>query len=134
MVSLRSAYVLLILIGILPATAKDNKAWLDGEVTAVGHVAGNNGHQVQTATVVLYDPGNSNPLARKQVWVITAEAYLAGKTMVPLSVGTPIKAYQTGETSLIYGYIVIRYLDKKGREKGDFHLIVDALSPEEIAY
>jgi hypothetical protein len=113
------------------AAAKDEKAWLDGRVIEMGHVAGQGGHQVSTATVVIYDPGNASPLARKQVWVITADAYIA-KTVVPLSVGTSFKAYRTGETSQILGFIVVRYLDKKGREKGDDHLIIDNLSAENV--
>ena len=118
----------------LAATAKSiEKAWLDGKVVSIGHVSGDNGHQISTATIVLYDPGNANPLARQQVWAITtATAFLARKTRVNLSVGSSFRAYRSGETTQSYGYLVIRYLDEKGREKSESHAIVQALGVEDI--
>src|SRR5437762_6710881 len=107
----------LLTIFATPAIAKNNdKAWLDGKVVAIGHVSNDDGQQIPAATIVLYDPGNSEPLARQQVWAITSDAYYARKTRVNLSVGTSFKAYRTGETRSIYGFLVIRYLDDKGHE------------------
>ena len=123
--------LLAILAGPVSANSKAI-AWLDGKVVAVGHVSNDDGQEIPTATIVLYDPGNSNPLARQQVWVVTSDAYLARKTRVDLTVGTSFKAYRSGETSSIYGFLVVRYVDDKGREKSELHPILNALSVNDI--
>jgi hypothetical protein len=123
MVAMKAFVLTVILAMALPAIAKDDRSWLDGHVASLGHTAGTNGHDIPTATVVLYDPGNSLPLARKQVWMITANAYPQAKTIVPLRAGDSFKAYIAGANE----YFVIRYLDKKGRVKGESHLIFLAL-------
>ena len=120
-----------------PAFAKDNaKAWLDGKVVAVGHVTSssfpNSGEQIPTATVLLLDPENANPFARQQVWVITTEALASRTAHVDLSVGVSLKAYRAGETSRFYGSLVIQYVDDKGREKGEWHPIVQALDVSDL--
>ncbi len=116
-----------------PVTANNKAiAWLDGKVVALGHVSNNNGQEIPTATIVLYDPGNANPLAQQQVWVVTSDAYLARKTRVDLTVGTSFKAYRSGETSSIYGFLIVRYVDDKGREKSELHPILNALSVNDI--
>jgi hypothetical protein len=125
------AIKLFVLAALVFTANADDKVWLDGKVVAVGHVAANNGHQVPTATVALYDPGNSNPLARKQVWVISMEATFAQKTLAKLTVGSAFKAYRTGETRAVYGSLAVRYLDDKGRERSELHTIAQALGPED---
>jgi hypothetical protein len=114
-----------------PAMAKHNdKAWLDAKVVAIGHVS-SNGTETPTATIVLFDPGNANPLARQQAWAITLQAAYS-RTKVNLSVGTSFKAYRTGETGAIYGFLAIRFVDDKGREKEELHPIVTALDLRDI--
>lgn len=128
------ARALIVLFALIANTLyADEKLWLDGTVVAVGHVASDSGTSVPSATIVLRDPGNSDPASREQIWVVTAGAYLA-KTMVELKEGALFKAYRTGETSRIYGYVVVKYADKKGRDKGDFHLILKALGKEDIPH
>ena len=119
----------LIVLALVPCYA--SKAWLDGKVVAVGHVS-DSGRQIPTATIVLYDPDNANPLARRQVWAIATTAQLARKTRVNLIVGMALKAYVAGETGHYYGYVVIRYTDDKGRAKGESHAIMQALGQEDI--
>ena len=115
----------------ISALANDNqKAWLDAKVVAVGHVS-NNGQQIPTATIVLLDPENSNPLARKQVLVVTLQAY-SSKTHVSLDVGTLFKAYRGIETARAYGFLVVRFVDDKGHEKSEFHLIMQELSANDV--
>lgn len=127
-----SLIALVLCIGVLLESgfAKDKPAWLDGKVVAVGHVAAADGHQVPTATIVLYDPENSDPTARKRAWIVTIEAAQA-KTMVDLSiVGATFKAY---ESRLPAGSLIImRYIDKKGREQSEWHQIAASLSQNEI--
>ncbi|MGD1094058.1 MAG: hypothetical protein ABSB35_19005 [Bryobacteraceae bacterium] len=112
---------------MLPATAK-NKTWLDGEIVALGHVQGAFGHQIPIATVVLYDPGNADPLARKLGWIIVANYATAN---VNMSVGVGFKAYIFTKWEN-YTFMVIRYLDKKGRENGDPHLILQQVGSEDL--
>ncbi len=111
--------------------ANDNqKAWLDAKVVAVGHVS-NNGQEIPTATIVLFDPENANPLARKQLLVVTLQAYNS-KTQVNLSVDTSFKAYRGIETNRFYGFLVIRFIDDKGREKSELHLILHELAANDV--
>jgi len=81
-------------------------------------------------TAVLYDPENSNPFARKIGLVITLQPF-SGKSKVDLSVGTTLKAYRSGETSTIYGFLVIRFVDDKGHEKSELHPILQELDPSD---
>jgi hypothetical protein len=123
------AAIVLFVVALVPCYG--GKAWLDAKVVAVGHIS-DNGRQIPTATIILYDPDNANPLAREQVWAITTAAQLARKTRASLSVGTTFKAYRTGENSQSYGYFVIRYVDDKSREKGEPHAILQALGIEDV--
>lgn len=105
------------------AARAQKPAWLDGNVVECGHTSGNNGAQIPTCSVVLEDPGNSNPFARRETWIVTVQAY-AGRTNADLHVGAHIKAYRTGETSQLYGFLEVQYLDKKGKEKQELHPIL----------
>ncbi len=115
---------LLVLAMVLPAFAKSHFDWIDGKVVAAGHVS-QLGQQFATVTVVLSDPDNSDPRARIQIFVIGTDAS-TDRSRVDLSVGTSFKGFMTPAPRSI-GYVVIRYLDKKGREQGDFHVIVTEL-------
>jgi hypothetical protein len=130
--------ILALLLGMTvfatPSIARHNDtAWLDAKVVAVGHVSSGDGRQIQSATIVLYDPGNAEPLAQQQVWAITSDAF-SGRTKVNLSVGTKFKAYRTGETSRIYGFLVVQYVDSKGHEKSELHPILRALGQEDLPW
>jgi hypothetical protein len=118
------------LLGIALSVTAGDKAWLDGKVVALGHTS-DNGRERPTATILLSDPGNSNPLMREQAWIISANPAF-GKPKVILGVGTAIRAYRTGETASHYGSIAIRYEDNKGREKSELHPIAGELDPAEV--
>jgi len=117
--------VLLAFLSLSGAIRGSDKVWLDAKVISIGHIS-NNGETIPTATIVLFDPGNSNPRAQQQTWVIMLQAAYS-KTNVNLRVGTEFKAYRSGETSAIYGFLVIRFLDAKGHEKSELHPILDSL-------
>jgi hypothetical protein len=113
-----------------PATARSQKTWLDGHVASQGHITGDLGTQISTATIVLLDPENANPLARKEVLAINVKQLGFGKTKVDLTTGTPIKAYLKG-TDGSGGIVAIRYVDDKQHEREELHMIVTALGSED---
>jgi hypothetical protein len=108
---------------------KPKPPWHDISVVAEGHILNPFGYEIPTVTIVLEDPENSVPLARRRVWVITKHAVMANatdlpekKTVVDLEVGESFKGY-----SLFDKAIAFRYVDKKGREKEELHKIVQEI-------
>jgi hypothetical protein len=119
---MRTIMVLLLLC--FPVVSVAQRAWLNGRVAEEGH-ATIDGRQYLTATVLLYDPGNSSPLARVQAWVVMKEA-TRGKTRVELKSGGTFQGYvvrQTGEL----GWMEMRYVDDKGKERSERHLNINSL-------
>ena len=123
----------LLLALFFTALASPAQVWLDGIVVAVGHTTSDyGGRQIPTATVVLADPGNSNPDIRLRVLVVTMQAQSWGKTHVDLSLkDTRFKAYETGRDSL--GPMQIRYTDDKGHVKSEGHAILNELGLDALA-
>jgi hypothetical protein len=112
---------LMMLGSFLPAMARAPKPWLDGKVISVGHSLDMYGNRFPTATVVLYDPSNSDPLNRKRAYVIWMYKLGFGKHNVELKPGSSFKAYWTPFISP--GALAIEYMDQKNHEKAELHVI-----------
>ena len=112
----------LLAVTSLHAAGRD---WLDGKVIESGYTRDMNGHRVPTVTVVLLDPGNSNPDIRRQTLIVTAASAVdSRKSEVDLSVGMEFQAYRVGTG---YGGLMMRYQDKKGNTKSELHMVAGEL-------
>src|SRR6516164_4359632 len=101
----------------VPAMAAPH--WLDAKVLEQGHSEWY-GAQIRTATVVLLDPENSNPVNRQRKWIIWVNAsFRWNKHFANLTPGSWVKAYRSTESD----EMVIHYRDAKGRERSEIHEI-----------
>jgi len=108
------------------AQPSSDAIYLATYIYATGHTTNDAGEQFPTATVIVCDPGNSNPLMQQSGYIVSVQAGI-GKTQVGLSaVGTWVSAYvwefAEGSKALMVAYT---YTDKKGRKsvRGEPHLI-----------
>ena len=101
------------------------KNWLPCTVLERGHVT-YGGVQIQTATVEVLDSGNSNPLARRAVYIITVEPWRTFHPKVLLDVGDQLSVIPYGQPAINLGpkidFMQIRY-EEKGKEKSEWHQI-----------
>jgi hypothetical protein len=118
---------LAVLFFVSSTHAGPKRYWLDCVVLDRGHVTGNGGVQVPTVTIALMDPGNANPYAREQKWIVTEQAVYSKTHVAVEFVGQHFKACRDGENSRVYGFLVMQYVDDKGKEKEELHMIVGAL-------